>query len=154
MHKVALRSVPISEKPQLWKLMQDYLGGEPFEGSEKFKDEHGDWKYPYFDSYWEQPTRHPFFIENHSEQCGFALVRELIPGEICSVTEFYIFPEHWRKGIGTIAMQCIQELFPYKKWKISYLHHNLRAAGFWKHWADSCGCDVELEVVHPLQDQS
>jgi predicted acetyltransferase len=154
MDTVELRTVAIGGKPQLWKLMQDYLGGEPFEGSEKFKDEHGEWKYPYFDSYWEQPTRHPLFIQYNNKVCGFVLVRELIPGELCSVAEFYVFPEYWRKGIGTKAMQLVQKRFPYKKWKISYLYHNLRAAGFWKHWADASGCDVELEEVHPIRDES
>jgi predicted acetyltransferase len=151
---VELRSVTIAEKQQLWKLMQEYLGGEPFEGSEKFKDEQGDWKYPHFDSYWEQPTRHPFFIQRKGEQCGFVLVRELIPDELCSVAEFYVFPAYWRRGIGTRTMQLVQERFPYKKWKISYLYHNLRAAGFWKHWTDASGCDVELEEVHPIRDES
>ena len=153
MDTVELHSVTLDEKSALWKLLQEYLGAEPFEGAEKFKDENNNWKYPHFDSYWEQPTRHPFFIYYQNKKCGFVLVRELIPGELCSVAEFYVFPENWRKGIGTKAMQRIQERFPYKKWKISYLHHNVRAAGFWKQWADRSGCEVELEEVHPLQEK-
>lgn len=151
MEGVELRAVQREEKDVLWQLLQEYLGAEPFEGSEQFKDEQGAWKYPHFDSYWEVPTRHPFFIEVHGERAGFVLVRELIPGELCSVAELYVFREFWRQGVGTAAMKLVEARFPCPKWKISYLHHNHRAAGFWTHWASLCESEIELEVVRPLE---
>ena len=151
MEVVELQPVSLEEKPALWELLQEYLGAEPFEGSEQFQDEHGAWKYPHFDSYWEAPTRHPYFINVGGKRAGFVLVRELIPGELCSVAEFYVFREHWRKGVGTSAMKLVESLFPYPKWKISYLHHNLRADGFWKHWTTLSSSVIELEVVRPLE---
>lgn len=153
MISVDLQPVSIGEKPLLWKLLQEYLGAEAFEGSEKFKDEQGNWKYPYFDKYWEEAIRFPFFILHENAVSGFALVR-ILADDVHSVAEFYVFREHWRKGIGSRAMQLVLDRFPDKKWKISYLHHNLRAAAFWKHWVANNVCDAELEEVHPLRDEA
>ena len=150
MNAVELHPVHVDEKPLLWKLLQDYLGAEAFEGSERYKDDQGNWKYPYFDQYWEESTRFPFFILYESAVCGFVLIR-ILANDVHSVAEFYVFRDHWRKGIGSRAMQLVLERFPDKKWKISYLHHNLRAAGFWKQWKATSGCDAELEEVHPLR---
>ena len=76
---VVLKRVPIEEKPLLWKLLQEYLNLEPFRGAHHFKDEEGNWKYPYFDGYWTKETRHPFFIYYQDELAGFVMVRELTP---------------------------------------------------------------------------
>ena len=143
---VALKRVPIEEKPLLWKLLQEYLNLEPFRGAHHFKDEEGNWKYPYFDGYWKEETRHPFFIYFHGELAGFVMVRELIPGELCSIAELYVFSQFWRKGIGRETMRQIVELFPYKNWKISYLTEKAAQAGaFWKNWVNATDLIVELE---------
>jgi predicted acetyltransferase len=147
MDGVTVRKVPIEEKPLLWKLLQEYLSLEPFRGAHHFKDDEGSWKYPYFDLYWEKETRHPFFIYYNNELAGFVMVRELIPKELCSIAELYVFKQFWRKGIGREAMRQLVLLFPYKKWKISYLKEKAAQAGmFWKDWVkNNTNLEVELE---------
>ncbi|HET9136464.1 MAG TPA: GNAT family N-acetyltransferase [Candidatus Kapabacteria bacterium] len=144
--RVTIQKVLLEEKRLLWKLLQEYLSLEPFRGQHHFKDEAGEWKYPYFDLYWEKETRHPFFIYYDNELAGFVMVRELIPGELCSIVELYIFKQFWRKSIGRETMRQILQLFPYKKWKISYLKEKAAQAGaFWKDWVKNNDLEVELE---------
>lgn len=139
MNSVSLHPVLQADNPLLWQHLQQYLAEMPSENKHHFKDENGLWKYPWFDSYWEQPTRHPFLIYRGETLVGFCMIRELIPTELYSIAEFYIFQEYRRQGIGLATMKRIEKRFPNKHWQLGYLKAStdtaVGALGF-----DDCLC--------------
>lgn len=65
-------NAPVQEKQALKRLMELYI----YDFSEFLPldvDEEGFFGYPYFDEYWSDPARHPFFIKVDGKLAGFIL---------------------------------------------------------------------------------
>lgn len=73
---IPITRIPATEKITLAHLMQLYrydlseFNDDALDASGQFA------KYPYFDDYWTDPKRHPFWINLDQQLVGFALVRE------------------------------------------------------------------------------
>src|SRR5690349_3267507 len=63
--------------------------------------------YRYFDAYWSEPERVPFFIEADGEIAGFCLVR--LRGRDWTIAEFTVVPGRRRNGVGREAVTAISE---------------------------------------------
>ena len=67
-------------------------------------NQHGLYGYTYFDYYWTEESRTPFFVKAAGNLAGFVLVNEYCylikePGNK-SIAEFFVMRKYRRKGIG------------------------------------------------------
>jgi predicted acetyltransferase len=92
-----LRRVDPDERDSLRELLAAYL--LEFDGQTT--------PYRYFDEYWSDPQRLPFFIEVDGKIAGFCLVRRR--GLDWTLAEFTVIPESRRNGIGRLAVAAIRE---------------------------------------------
>lgn len=111
--KIELLEVIETEKSVLRHLMELYAYDfSEFDGADV--NEHGLYGYSYFDHYWTEEGRQPFFIRVDEELAGFVLVNEYYylvkePGTK-SVAEFFVMRKYRRKGIGKkIAFQIFDK---------------------------------------------
>jgi len=92
-------------------------------------------EYPYLDLYWEDSTRHPFFISQDSQIVGFVLINSITSFQEFnadySIAEFYILPEFRRNGIGKKIAMMIFEQYP-GKWEVKQQINNKKAIEFWR----------------------
>ena len=98
---------------------QDMLGEDPGE-------------YKYFDVYWQNANRFPYFIKVDGAIVGFTLVNchTLVQKEAKNIGEFYIQKEFRKRGIGKEAAKQVFNLFP-GKWEVRQLKENSSARDFW-----------------------
>lgn len=132
--RLDIRSAKRSEKPLLANLMQDYLAEfDTFDSVEQDAD--GQYRYPYFNHYWEDPNRYPFLIREAGEIAGFALLRyeaDPLTGKgVMQVAEFFVTKPFRRRGIGAAAATRLWDLFP-GEWSLMVLASNKNAYPFWK----------------------
>jgi predicted acetyltransferase len=104
---------------------------------ENLKDvnEHGLYGYTYFDYYWTEDTRHPFFIRVDGKLAGFALINEYCyvvkePGTK-SIAEFFVMRKYRRKGIGKSVAVQVFDRFP-GKWEVIQHGENEPSKIFWE----------------------
>ena len=141
----SLESVAKNDKDVLAQFMDDYLG-ELIQYKEIKIGPGKTCEYKFFDWYWSESCRHPFFITNSIEIVGFALVRKLTGGDIDSfeLSEFYILPKHRKHGYGKRA---VTELFARFNghWKLQVYSLNKNAQSFWRSCLNS-HCIKELKL--------
>ena len=128
-----LQHVPSSEKDLLKQLMNDYLGELYLSKQTKLCSKTVS-EYKYFDNYWSDVHRHPFFIIKSSEVVGFTLIRKLdnvYNRSIHEVAEFYILPKHRNNGCGNKAVKELLLHYP-GYWRIQVYDRNKIAFLFWK----------------------
>ncbi|AWX54478.1 MULTISPECIES: GNAT family N-acetyltransferase [Brevibacillus] len=134
-HTFSIERVPFDQKHVLGQLLElytyDFTEFEPFE-----VDENGLFGYDYFEEYWIEPERHPFFIKVNGKLAGFVLVR-ILPNTdstthpLYSIAEFFIMKRYRRLGIGKAASHQIFKMFP-GAWEVFQLENNVPAIGFWR----------------------
>jgi predicted acetyltransferase len=95
---VSLRLAPLHERDRLEGLLAEYLF--EFDGRTD--------PYPYLDAYWEESERRPFLIEANSEVIGLCLIRRRNGG--WSIAEFWVQPDHRRRGVGRAAVEAVAGL--------------------------------------------
>ena len=95
---VELVPVPFERRDELQRLLADYL--YEFDGRTD--------PYPYFDAYWEEPERSPYFIADGGDVAGLALIRARDGG--WSIAEFSVVPDRRRGGVGRDAVERLAEL--------------------------------------------
>lgn len=131
--KIEIIEVQETEKSVLRHLMELYA----YDFSE-FDDadvnEHGLYGYTYFDYYWTEESRTPFFIKVDGELAGLVLVNEYCylvkePGTK-SIAEFFVMRKYRRKGIGKAVAVMVFEKFP-GKWEILQHGENQPSQIFW-----------------------
>ena len=128
MNAVRIRPVTADEKSALWDMLQTYIGelsaytgGKPTDGM---------YPYAYFDPYWTDANRSPFWAVADDRHVGFALVyREGADGAM-RMAEFYIRPECRRNGRGKDFAQQLLLRFP-GAWRIRQIVLNQPAVAFW-----------------------
>ncbi len=121
--KVSIELIDISQKEVLRDLLKNYL----------IEIHHGgDGDFPWLDTYWQKPNRHPFFIKADDSIAGFCLVNEhtLINTSGKNLSEFYIKPEFRSLGIGKQAAFLVWDKFP-GPWEGRQIKENPKARTFW-----------------------
>lgn len=132
--KVELKRIRKEEKSTLWRLLQLYLYDftevEPCDIGED-----GEFNYPYFDNYWSDSDRHPFYIMVDGKIAGFVLIGgwTVLPEneEAISIAEFFVMRVYRRRGVGKLAATKAFEMFP-GRWEVRETKHNLPAQKFWR----------------------
>lgn len=131
---VELTKVSEEEKGVLFDLLQVYL--KEFNDIFHFEvDERGKYKYRFFDLYWKESNRIPFFIKVDNKTAGFVLVN--LNGtfsdtpDIHTISEFFVKKEFRRKGVGEEAAEKVFEMFP-GDWNIRQRDKNIGAIEFWR----------------------
>ncbi|MEO0770536.1 MAG: GNAT family N-acetyltransferase [Cyanobacteria bacterium J06649_4] len=84
----------------------------------------------YFDVYWIETERHPFFIKQGNKLIGFALVRELCRHRY-SVAEFFIMRKYRHLGFGRQAAFTLFDRFK-GEWHVAQEQNNAIAQTFWR----------------------
>ncbi len=132
--KVELVEVKETEKSVLRQLMELYAY-DFSEFDDEDVNEHGYFGYTYFDYYWTEDSRHPFFIKVDGKFAGFVLISDyayiLKIGEAKSVTEFFVMRKYRRKGIGKSIAFDIFNRFP-GKWEVIQHSENEPSKVFWE----------------------
>jgi len=127
--RVEVLPVPISEKGDLWALLQDYI-----EEMRTYDDDiervDGVFQYQWFDHYWRENHRWPFWAIVEGTHAGFALVRREDTGEM-EMAEFYIRPNYRRDGVGLAFARVLLSKYP-GPWLISEYRANTAAVNFWR----------------------
>lgn len=85
--------------------------------------------------YWVEPGRHAFLVYADG-LAGFALVKRgsQRSGDprVHDMAEFFIAPEHRRRGLGTGAAHRVWARFP-GPWEVRVMQANRAALAFWEH---------------------
>lgn len=131
---VELVAVKETEKSVLRQLMELYA----YDFSEYDNadvNEHGFYGYTYFDHYWTDASRHPFFIKVDNQLAGFILLNEYCyvvqePGTK-SIAEFFVMRKYRRQGVGKAAAIQIFDCFP-GKWEVIQHGANEPSKRFWE----------------------
>ena len=127
---VEIIPVVLEKKPVLSALMQKYRRDyREFMGDDVSHEGGSDFG-PYYDLYWVEPTRHPYFIHDEGALVGLALAREY--DHLCyEVAEFFVLLEHRRQGIGTAAALALFQHFK-GSWRVAQDVRNTQAQTFWR----------------------
>jgi len=127
MNKIVI--VPTLKKFELKRMFNDYLKElSSFDDSIKF-DENGEPIYKYFDCYFSDKDRYPFFFCENDLIVGFCLLREL--GNLSyEIAEFYIKSEFRNKELGKDFAKQITDMFM-GEIEFSTCKKNERAVRFW-----------------------
>jgi predicted acetyltransferase len=133
-----LRKVPYEEKEILLNLLEKYN----YEFSQYEPDdvnELGLYGYKYFDLYWTEENRHPFFILVDGRLAGFVLVNtnHLADGDLAnhSISEFFVMYKYRRMGVGRFAAFTVFDMFP-GKWQLKRHPKNIPSVHFWNKTVD------------------
>jgi len=122
-----LRAVRKEEKAQLRAMLSTYLAE-----LHRYGDVEID--YPFFDSYWTDDDRWPYFIENDEKPLGFILVNTWSPSRKdtdFAVAEFYVLPDFRGAGIGKGAFAGLLKRHP-GIWELGVMTGNNAARQFWE----------------------
>lgn len=120
--------VPVreSEKAEVWARFQDYA--EELTAYGTHRRVNGEFEYPYFDLYWREPGRFPFWALADGRRAAFALVRQTADG--AEMAEFYSFPEFRRSGIALPFARALFARYP-GPWELTQYRANAGAVAFW-----------------------
>lgn len=137
--------VPLVRKEEMRKYFYEYLTElAQFDPTIEF-DEKGVPIYNWFDCYWVDKDRFPFFFIIDGKVAGIAMIRELEPSQY-DFAEFYVCPEYRKDGNALWFASEIASLFD-GEFVFSTRHTNPRAIKFWGKFADtfqnSCYDDEE-----------
>jgi predicted acetyltransferase len=128
---VRLEPVALADKPALWDMVAGYI----VELSRKI-DPHGDHEpreSPYFELYWSEPGRRPYWIVAERARAGFVLVNAWSPsglGAQHSIAEFHVEPDWRRHGVGMAAARVAFAADP-GLWELQVYHANREGMAFW-----------------------
>ena len=122
---VGIVRITESEKSLLWERMQHYMAElMPFGN---FAPIDGVFQYKWFDLYWRDRNRIPFWAMVGSERAAFALV---LRDDRTEMAEFYSFPEFRRTGVALDFARQILRRFP-GPWELSQYRAHGAAVAFW-----------------------
>lgn len=128
-----IQIVPLSKMEEMRKIFYTYLTElSEFDSEIKF-DEKGVPIYKWFDCYWEDKTRYPFYFIIENKIAGIAMIREL-DSMIYEISEFYVSPEYRKDGNAIWFATEITNLFD-GQFVFSTRFTNPRAIRFWDKFA-------------------
>jgi predicted acetyltransferase len=131
-HTVELVKVAEEQKSVLRQLIELY----EYDFSE-FNDadvnQHGLYGYTYFDHYWTESKRSPYFIKVNGQYAGFVLVNDycyILKEEARAIGEFFIMRKYRRRGIGQRAARLIFDTY-HGPWEVLQHGNNEASKSFW-----------------------
>lgn len=130
-----IRLVPESQMEEMRLILNDYLTElSQFDSNINFDDD-GVPIYRWFDFYWNDKGRYPFYFYIDDMVVGLAFVREVVEGRY-EIAEFYVMPEYRGNNnamwfAGEIANKFEGEI------EFSTKHKNIRAIKFWGKFAST-----------------
>lgn len=132
--RIAVRLAAASEKCILQRLLE--LNAHDWsEFDQADVDPSGVYGYPYFESYWEEPGRNPFFIMDQERYVGFVLVNRhcivLKDRDAHSIAEFFVLRKYRRQGVGRMAAELVFDKFP-GQWEVIQHRNNPPSILFWE----------------------
>jgi len=89
--------------------------------------------YSYFDNYWTEENRFPFFIRANGKLAGFVMVNDYPEVKMetnYTMSEFFVMYKYRRCGIGKYAVKYILDKFK-GKWQLRYHPKNEISQKFW-----------------------
>ena len=132
--EIELIEVKETEKSVLRQLMELYAY-DFSEFDQADVDDDGFYGYTYFDYYWTEDARHPFFIKVDGKLAGFVLINDYCyvvkDTGAKSVAEFFVMRKYRRKGVGKSVAFVIFDKFP-GKWEVIQHRDNFPAKIFWE----------------------
>ena len=153
---IEIHEVPREGKSVLKQLMDEYLA-ELIQYAGDDPDEYAPLEYRYFDLYWSEPSRSPFFVLVDNRLAGFVLVRKDVADHIArgesknTIAEFFIIPSYRLQGIGEKTAIQIFNTYP-GKWMIAQLAQHTGAQIFWRKIIHRYTLGRYDEVFHNNQD--
>lgn len=121
--------VSFDQKPLMKKYFDEYLIElSEFDENIKFDDD-GTPIYKWFEFYWNNVGRYPFFLLIDGEVAGLSLVREVGEREY-EIAEFYVVPKFRKDGNAMWFASQIANKFD-GEIEFSARHKNKRAVAFW-----------------------
>jgi len=140
-------AVPPSEKSDLGAMFQLYAAElAPLVNLQAVD---GVFPYAYFDDYWQDDQRWPFWAMEKGTRIGFALVRFAPEHDAMQMAEFFILPAYRRGGAGSRFAKALLTRFP-GSWKIRQILANKAATAFWRRVAEPYGYAEETFSVHDI----
>ena len=131
---VSLTPAAKAEQPALENLMQLYC----YDWSELSAFDVGDdgrFLGPPLDSYWAQPSRHPFLLRVGDKLAGFALIlqgsRLTRRSDVFDMAEFFVMRRYRRHGVGRAAAFAAFDRFK-GPWEVRQREENAVATAFWR----------------------
>lgn len=127
---VALAPVAGADRAALLVMLEPYLDG--LRGLTAVG--RGQTDYPFFDAYWSEPARRPYWILDSGERAGFALVSDYSPsglGTEHAVSEFHVLPDRQGRGVGLAAALALFRSHP-GQWELHVAYANAPATRFWR----------------------
>ncbi|MGN6150134.1 MAG: GNAT family N-acetyltransferase [Rhizomicrobium sp.] len=134
-------AVPLSEKADLWAMFQTYAA--ELAPMVNLKPTDGVFPYRYFDDYWQDDQRWPFWAMSNGKRIGFALVRFAPEHNAMQMAEFFILPAHRKDGNGARFANGLLKRFS-GPWKIRQIAANTGATAFWRKVAKQYGYTEEV----------
>jgi len=142
-----LRRVTLAEKGDLHELFDAYRRDyyalvHPGEALEP---------YPWFDGYWTEPDRHPYWITAGGKAAGFVLVNGWAESGLPldqAIGEFCILPDHRRLGLGLKALAALMALHP-GQWELKVHRANLPGMAFWPRALAVAGAKGRSQIAGP-----
>src|SRR5512135_718627 len=137
---VEIVPIPVEDKTLLWNRMQHYMAElMPFGN---FAPVDGIFQYKWFNLYWTDSNRFPFWATINNERQAFALVcRE----DRTEMAEFYSFPEFRRSGAALDFARRILKRFP-GPWELSEYRQHVAAVAFWHRVLEGYSFEEEIYV--------
>ena len=89
--------------------------------------------YDYFDNYWTENNRFPFFIRVNNKLAGFIMINDYPEVKIetnYTLSEFFIMYKYRRQGIGKYVVDYVLNKFK-GKWQLKYHPKNETSKIFW-----------------------
>ena len=130
-----IQIVPSCKKEDMRKLLLDYLTElSEFDPDIKFDDQ-GVPIYKWFDYYWVDKDRFPFYFIVDGKVAGIAMIREL-EELVYDFAEFYVIPEYRKDGNAIWFAQEVANLFD-GQFTFATRFTNPRAIRFWGKFADT-----------------
>lgn len=128
-----IQIVPLSRMEEMRKYLNEYLTElSEFDPDIKF-DEKGVPIYKWFECYWDDKDRFPFYFIIDNEIAGLAMIREL-GNMLYEIAEFYVCPEYRKDGNAIWFATEITNLFE-GQFDFSTRFTNPRAIKFWDKFA-------------------
>lgn len=124
--------VDVGEKEVLRNLMEKY----DYEFSQyDYRDVNklGLYGYAYFDCYWTEKGRYPFFIKVDGQLAGFAMIgnyMEVFKEAKYNMAEFFVMYKYRKHGVGSYVARQLFDMFP-GMWELKRHPKNLSSVTFW-----------------------
>ena len=126
---VNVRIVSKNNKNEMFDIFNDYMHElSEFDKSIRF-DSYNNVIYQWFDAYFDEKERYPFYYMINDNIVGIAMVRQMENGAY-EMAEFYVKPEYRGNGMAMTFADAVLNMFM-GNIHISTLYDNARAVRFW-----------------------